>query len=69
MIYLQSLCLNKSDLKTDAEEKILDVYRNLNIPVVETSTYAHVGIEKLESYLRGKQAIFVGNSGVWQNHH
>ncbi|HIQ91577.1 MAG TPA: ribosome small subunit-dependent GTPase A [Candidatus Coprosoma intestinipullorum] len=58
------ICLNKSDLKTDAEEKILDVYRNLNIPVVETSTYAHVGIEKLESYLRGKQAIFVGNSGV-----
>lgn len=58
------ICLNKSDLKTDAEEKILDIYRNLNIPVVETSTYDNVGIEELENYLRGKQAIFVGNSGV-----
>lgn len=58
------ICLNKSDLKTDKEEKILDIYRNIGIPVVETSTYKNTGIEELKDYIRGKQAIFVGNSGV-----
>lgn len=58
------ICLNKSDLKTDEEEKILDIYRNIGIPVVETSATSNVGIDELENYLLGKQAIFVGNSGV-----
>ena len=58
------ICLNKCDLKTDYEENILDVYRKLGIPVVETSTYNNIGIDELKSYLNGKQAIFVGNSGV-----
>ena len=58
------VCLNKCDLKTEDEDKILDIYRNLGIPVVETSTYNNIGIDELENHLRGKQAIFVGNSGV-----
>lgn len=58
------ICLNKSDLKTEEEERILNVYRKLGIPVVETSTYENIGIDELKSYLYGKQAIFVGNSGV-----
>ena len=58
------ICLNKCDLKTEEEEKILNVYRDLNIPVVETSTYNNIGIDHLKNYLDGKQAIFVGNSGV-----
>ncbi len=58
------VCLNKSDLKTEDEDRILDIYRNINIPVVETSTYEEKGIEELKKYLEGKQAIFVGNSGV-----
>ena len=58
------ICLNKCDLKTDYEENILDVYRKLGIPVVETSAYNNIGIDELKSYLNGKQAIFVGNSGV-----
>ncbi|MDR1300767.1 MAG: ribosome small subunit-dependent GTPase A [Candidatus Nomurabacteria bacterium] len=58
------ICLNKCDLKTEKEELILDVYRRLGIPVVETSAHQNIGIEKLAEYLRGKQAIFVGNSGV-----
>ena len=58
------ICLNKCDLKTSEEEEILDIYRNLKIPVVETSASNNVGIEELKSYLNGKQAIFVGNSGV-----
>lgn len=58
------ICLNKCDLKTEEEEKILNVYRDLGIVVVETSTYKNIGIENLKQYLQGKQAIFVGNSGV-----
>ena len=58
------ICLNKCDLKTEKEDKILDVYRNLNIPIIETSTYTHIGIESLKKHLRGNQAILVGNSGV-----
>lgn len=58
------ICLNKSDQKTAEEEKILDVYRRLDIPVIETSTYNNIGIDLLKKYLNGKQAIFIGNSGV-----
>ena len=58
------ICLNKSDLKTETEDNILSIYKDLNIPVVETSTYNHMGIENLKEYLKGKQTIFVGNSGV-----
>ena len=57
------ICLNKCDLKTN-EENILDIYRELGISVIETSTYQNIGINELKSYLQGKQAIFVGNSGV-----
>lgn len=61
---LAIICLNKCDLKTLEEEKILDIYRKLNIVVIETSTYKMLGIDELKKYLKGKQAIFVGNSGV-----
>ncbi len=58
------ICLNKADLKDENEEKILDIYRNLGIPVIETSTLKKEGIDQLAECLRGKQTIFVGNSGV-----
>ena len=58
------ICLNKCDLKTKHEDKILNVYKELNIQVVETSTYNNLGINELKSLLKNKQAIFVGNSGV-----
>jgi len=58
------ICLNKSDLKTEEEDKILDVYRNIGIPVIETSTYEKTGIEALKDHVRGHDAIFVGHSGV-----
>lgn len=58
------ICLNKSDLKTEETTKILDIYRNLGIKVIETSTYTNQGITNLKEELRGKQAIFIGNSGV-----
>lgn len=58
------ICLNKCDLKTNKEEEILNTYRELNIPVLCTSTYQNIGIDDLKKYLFGKQAILVGNSGV-----
>lgn len=70
LILLQSsniepiICLNKSDLKTENEEKILDIYRKLGIIIIETSTVLNTGIDKLKEYLNNKQAIFVGHSGV-----
>ena len=59
-----AICLNKADLKTEADEKVLDIYRKIKIPVVETSTIDSTGLENLKEILRGKQAIFVGHSGV-----
>lgn len=58
------ICLNKCEQKTSYEDTVLDVYRNLGIPVVETSTYEQTGMDLLKQYLLGKRAIFVGNSGV-----
>ena len=58
------ICLNKCDLKTIDDEKVLDIYRKLGIQVLETSTYNDIGIGNLKKYLKGKQVIFVGNSGV-----
>ena len=58
------ICLNKSDLKTTETTKILDIYHNLAIKILETSTYTNQGISNLKEELRGKQAIFIGNSGV-----
>ena len=59
-----AICLNKSDLKTSEDEEILDIYRKIKIPVLETSTMNNSGIDGLKEILRGKQAIFVGHSGV-----
>ena len=58
------ICLNKCEQKSAKEEEILQVYRKIGIKVIETSTYNDVGIEELQNALKGKQAIFVGNSGV-----
>ena len=58
------ICLNKSDLKTEEEDKILSVYKDLGIPVIETSTLDKTGLELLKEKLLKKQAILVGNSGV-----
>ena len=57
------ICLNKCDLKTNESEK-LEVYKKIGIPVVETSAQEKVGIDDLKKYLKGRQTIFVGNSGV-----
>lgn len=58
------IVMNKNDLKTCKEENILNIYKNIGIEVIETSTKDNIGIDKLRSVLNDKQAIFVGHSGV-----
>ena len=58
------ICLNKCEQKSKEEEEILEIYKKIGIKIIETSTYNNVGIEELQKILKGKQAIFVGNSGV-----
>ena len=58
------ICINKCEQKSKEEEEILEIYRKIGIKIIETSTYNNVGIEELQKILKGKQAIFVGNSGV-----
>ena len=58
------ICLNKCEQKSKEEEEILEIYRKIGIKIIETSTYNNVGIEEFQKILKGKQAIFVGNSGV-----
>ncbi len=58
------ICLNKSDLKTDNDQEVLEIYRRLGVPVVETSALNNEGIEGLKYFLKNKKAIFVGHSGV-----
>lgn len=58
------ICLNKCDLKFSKDEEILFTYKDLGIDVIETSSYANIGIDKLKGRLINKQAIFVGNSDV-----
>lgn len=57
------VCLNKSDLIID-RPMILDYYKSIGIPVVETSTVNNFGIETLKDLLRSKKSVFFGQSGV-----
>ena len=61
------VCLNKCDLKTEEEEKILDVYREIGIPVIETSAYKNIGIEELKSYLKCSDTIAKTTYEQFQN--
>ena len=51
-------------MKTKEDEEVLDIYRKIKIPVIETSVKENTGIQELKNMLKGKQAIFVGHSGV-----
>jgi ribosome biogenesis GTPase len=58
------LCLNKGDLATGEERRILDEYNRLGVTTAETSAVDNTGIEKFKDLLRDKVAVFVGQSGV-----
>jgi ribosome biogenesis GTPase len=57
------ICLTKIDL-SDVQPEILAFYERLMIPIIRTSTTASKGIEELKATLRGKTAVFLGQSGV-----
>jgi ribosome biogenesis GTPase len=59
------ICLNKRDLDADgAAAAALEVYRKLQIPVLETSALEERGLEPLRALLTGARAVLVGHSGV-----
>lgn len=57
------ICINKSDLTTE-RHSVLSFYRELGIPIVETSAETGEGVDQLKDTIRGKISVLVGNSGV-----
>lgn len=59
------LCINKSDIKIEEEEKyIRDYYNNADIEIFSVSAKTGESIGELRKNLAGKTSIFIGNSGV-----
>lgn len=57
------IVVNKCDL-TEERHPIIDSYRSMGIPVVETSATTGQGLDALKGLIRGKIVVLVGNSGV-----
>ncbi len=57
------ICLTKTDL-TDLQDEILTFYQSINVPIIRTSSLRSEGIEELKNTIRGKTAVFLGQSGV-----
>jgi len=60
------ICINKIDLMQDAAEldATLRPYRQLDIPIVITSTRTGAGIEQLRALMIGQTTVLSGLSGV-----
>ena len=56
------ICLNKVDLEEGMNIK--SIYENIGYRVLFTSAKEKQGIEELKHEIQGKNAVFVGNSGV-----
>ena len=59
---LPVICLNKCDL--DSADTLFDIYTRAGFPVFRVSAETGEGAAELHAYLRGKTAVFTGNSGV-----
>ena len=60
-----ALVLNKIDLpRAVGEGPVLETYRRVGYPVIETSAHAGTGLEALSTALRGRVSALVGPSGV-----
>lgn len=57
------ICVNKCDL-TEERHPVLEWYRQLGIPVIETSAETGEGLDELKAEIHGKVVALVGNSGV-----
>ena len=58
-----ALCITKADLRSRLVDAVA-LYGSLDIPIVEVSTVTGAGMDELRKILRGKTAVFVGQSGV-----
>jgi ribosome biogenesis GTPase len=59
------ICLNKADLVDSmAVQPLIGFYSQLAIPTLLTSTRTGLGIERLRGWLRDRQTVFSGQSGV-----
>lgn len=59
-----SIILNKSDLSDEKTDKILDIYKQINVNIFKTSNKDKKQIKKLKEYVKNKQIILLGQSGV-----
>jgi ribosome biogenesis GTPase len=61
-----AICVNKIDLASDRNEALqpLQVYQELQVPVVVCSTRTAEGIDDLRALIAGKTSALVGHSGV-----
>ena len=57
------ICLTKTDL-SDVQPEVLAFYQQLQIPIVRTAWPSTQGMDELAAALRGKTAVFLGQSGV-----
>lgn len=60
----QILCVNKMDLLGLGEARPWAHYPGIGVALVETSACEGRGTDRLEALLRGKTAVFCGQSGV-----
>lgn len=60
-----AICVNKIDLLEDRDSlRPLEVYRNLDVPVILCSTRTGEGLDALREVMRRKVSALVGHSGV-----
>ena len=64
-----TIVFNKIDLLTEPEDRelldaVIYLYRSIGYTVVPTSVLTGKGLDELRELLRGKMALFSGNSGV-----
>ena len=50
--------------QVEVYKEFCEIYKNLDIPVIEVSTITKEGIETLKSKMHGKASVFSGQSGV-----
>ena len=58
------IVINKADLLDEESKNIIKDFKNRGLEVILTSTFSNEGIEDLQSLIKDKQVIFVGQSGV-----
>lgn len=59
------LCLNKADLVEPADyQPLVGFYNQIGVPTLLTSAKNGEGIDELRSWLKGRQTVFSGQSGV-----